>query len=143
MFRSLFRADGMDDRSPYGDFWFSSLGRRSQSGARVGAGSAMQLSAVYACTRVLAESFAVLPFRLYRPRPDGRGRQLVTNHWLARLMRRPSRYQNAFEFLEMLQGHLVLRGNAFCQIVDDGAGGIAELLPLHPDSIRFTAAQAA
>jgi len=136
MFITRPRASGAD-RSPYGDFWFEPLSSRSSTGARVGAESAMRLAAVYSCVRVLTESFAVLPMRLYRPRVAGRGRELVTNHWLYNLFsRRPNRWQGPFEFREMLQGHLVLRGNAFCEIVEDGRGGVAELLPRHPDRVK-------
>lgn len=127
-----------DDRSPYGDFWFEPVTGRSITGARVGAEGAMRLAAVYACVRILSESFAVLPFRLYRSAPGSRTRRMVTDHWLYRLFaRRPNRYQGPFEFREMLQGHLALRGNAYCEIVDDGMGGVAELLPRHPDRVRI------
>lgn len=136
MFLSAFRASS-GDRSPWGSFWFNPIGNLTGSGARVDAESALALSTVFACARVLSESFAVLPFRLYRPRAGG-GRQRVTDHWLHRLFcRAPNRWQTPFEWREMLQGHLALRGNAFNRIIEDGAGGIAELLPLHPDRIRL------
>lgn len=134
MFLSAFRASS-GDRSPWGDFWFNSIGSLTGSGARIDANTALAHSAVFACARVLSESFAVLPFRLYRPRASG-GRERVTDHWLHRLLcRAPNRWQTPFEWREMMQGHLALRGNAFNRIIEDGAGGIAELLPLHPDRI--------
>lgn len=136
MFASLFRADGGTDRSPWGSFWFEPVSRMTSAGVRVTPASAMGLPAVYACIRVKAESFAVLPFRMYIPKVGG-GRTRVTNHWLYRLFaKRPNRFQTPYEWREMLQGHLSLRGNAFCQINPDGAGGIDELLPLHPDRMR-------
>ena len=136
MFRSLLRAD-TGDRSPWGQFWFQPVGRQSSAGIRVDPKSAMRLSAVYACVRVLAESFAVLPFKLYQPSADGRSKKQVKDHWLVRLFtKRPNRFQNPFEWREMLMGHLALRGNAYCQIIDGPAGSIAELLPLHPDRIK-------
>lgn len=135
MFASLFRAEGMD-RSPWGSFFFEPVSRMTAAGVRVTAASAMGLPSVYACIRVKAESFAVLPFRMYRPKVGG-GRTRVTDHWLYRLFaKRPNRFQTPYEWREMLQGHLSLRGNAFCQINPDGAGGIDELLPLHPDRMR-------
>jgi HK97 family phage portal protein len=138
MFITRMRAGAADDRSPWGDFFFSSLGSRTASGQRITADGALQLSAVYTCVRVLTESFAVLPFKLYRPRMNGQGRQLVTDHWAHTLFTRaPNRFQNAFIWRELLQGHLVLRGNSFCEIVDDGRGGVAELLPRHPDRIKI------
>ena len=36
----------------------------------------------------------------------------------------------------MLQGHLALRGNAYCQIITNPRGEINELLPIHPDRVR-------
>jgi phage portal protein BeeE len=50
---------------------------------------------------------------------------------------RPNRYQNPFEWREMLQGHLALRGNAFCQILANSRGEITELIPIHPDRVRM------
>jgi HK97 family phage portal protein len=136
MFVSRIRANA-DDRSPWGDFWFTPLGSRGAAGAQVSPDSALRLAAVYACVRVLTESFAVLPFRLYRVQRDG-SRKAVTDHWLARLMSRmPNRWQTPFEFKELVLGHLALRGNAYCQIVEDGAGGIAELVPMHPDRMKI------
>lgn len=130
-------ASSGDDRSPWGDFWFQPVGRVTGAGIRVDANVAMTLSAVYACVRVLSETFATLPFRMYRPKPGG-GRIQVTNHWLYQLMaKRPNRFQTPFEFREMIQGHVVLRGNAFCEIIANGAGEIQELMPLHPDRVRI------
>lgn len=137
MFASLFRADASGDRSVFGNFWFSDVGSRTGSGVRVTATSALGHPAVYACIRVKAESFAVLPFVLYRPKVGG-GRARVTDHWLYRLFaKQPNRFQTPFEWREMLEGHLALRGNAFNEIVPDGMGGIAELMPLHPDRMKI------
>ena len=136
MFISRIRADSSGDRSPWGDFWFTPLGGRSASGARVTSDSAMQLSAVYASVRVLTESFAVLPFKLFRPKVGG-GRSLVTDHWAYRLFsRRPNRFHNPFTWRELGQGHLVLRGNFFNEIVDGPDGSVLELVPRHPDRVR-------
>ncbi len=136
MFASFFRA-GADDRSPWGDFWFQPIGAKSAAGPRVDATSAWRLSAVYSSVHVLSESFAILPFKLYKPSPDGLKKTQQKEHWLVRLFtKKPNRFQNPFEWREMLQGHLALRGNAYCQIIPDGKGGIAELLPMHPDRTR-------
>jgi HK97 family phage portal protein len=37
----------------------------------------------------------------------------------------------------MLQAHLVLRGNAYNQILTDRKGQITELLPMHPDRVKI------
>jgi len=135
-FFDRFRASS-EDRSPWGDFWFEPVSVRSSTGMRVSPDAALRLSAVYACVRILSETLASLPLVLYRPRADG-GKDRVTNHWLHTLLcRRPNRYQNPFEWREMLQGHLALRGNAFNQIVSNPRGEIVELVPIHPDRVRI------
>ena len=135
-FLNPFRASA-DDRSPWGDFWFTPVTARTASGIRVSADSALRLSAVYACVRILSETLAMLPFVLYRQRSDG-GKDRITDHWLYTLLaKRPSRWQNAFEWREMMQGHLALRGNAYNQILSNSKGEIAELIPVHPDKINI------
>ncbi|MGV0958200.1 MAG: phage portal protein [Limnohabitans sp.] len=125
------------DRSAWGDFFFEPVSVRSVSGMRVSPDSAMRLAAVYACIRILSETMASLPLVVYRARADG-GKDRVTDHWLYRVLgKKPNRYQNPFEWREMLQGHLALRGNAFCQILTNGRGEVTELIPIHPDRVRL------
>jgi HK97 family phage portal protein len=136
MFLSRIKADSGGDRSPWGSFWFEPVGMRSSTGLRVTSGSAMRLSAVYSCVRVLSETFAVLPLRLYKKRADG-GRDEVRDHWLYRLLAKaPNVWQTPFEWREMMMGHLALRGNAFNEIVANGKGEITQLIPIHPDRIQ-------
>lgn len=125
---------GAADRGPGSDFWFMPLQPRTAAGVHVGPREAMALTAVYSCVKVLAESFAVMPFQLFRNRPDGNTRAVERMHWLYRLMaKRPNRFQNPYEWRLMLQGHVAMRGNAYCQIDGNSRGEITELLPLHPD----------
>lgn len=132
---SSFKANS--DRSPWGSFWFEPVGVQTMAGMRVTADNALQLSAVFACVRIISSQFASLPFVLYRTRRDG-GKKRVTDHPLYPLLaRRPNPYQNAFEWREMLAGHLVLRGNAFNQIVSNRQGEITALVPLHPDRVTI------
>ncbi|MFA6076340.1 MAG: phage portal protein [Negativicutes bacterium] len=135
MFLSMFNASV--DKSPFGDFWFTPVGQNTMSGQRVTPDSAMQVTAVFACVAVLSESFAILPPVLYRQ--NGRKKEKVTDHWLYKLIaKRPNRYQNAFEWREMCQGHLVLRGNCYNRIIANSRGEITELLPINPDSVTIT-----
>jgi HK97 family phage portal protein len=136
MFLTQVRA-GSEDRSPWGGFWFEPVaGARTASGTRVTTDSALSLPVVLACVRVLSESFSVLPLRLYQKTATGRSR--ITDHWLYDLIgRRPNAYQTPFEWREMMQGHLALRGNCYNRIVSDRRGNITDLMPLHPDRIKI------
>jgi HK97 family phage portal protein len=132
MWLSGYRASG-EDRSPWGPFWFEPVTSRTSSGARVSNDTAMRLTAVYRAVRLLSETKASLPFGLFR-----KGDYTpVTDHWLYRLFaQRPNRWQNPFEWREMVQGHVVHRGNAFNRIHANGKGEIEELVPIHPDYVR-------
>jgi hypothetical protein len=128
------RADD-GDRSPWGDFWFKPVPYKG--GGDVSPDSALQLTAVYACVRILSEGVASLPFQLRYPKDGGRGWTYDEKHWLYRLFaRRPNEYQNPFEFREMMQGHLSLRGNAYARIVGNSDGSVTDLLPIHPDAVK-------
>jgi len=137
MFLSKFRADGVDDRSPWGDFWVEPVSMHTSSGQRVSGDTALKLSVVFACVRVLAETMASLPFVLYREKDDG-GKDVVTDHWLYDLLaKRTNRWQNAFEWREMQQGHIALRGTGYNRIVANSRGEVQELQPLHPDRVKI------
>lgn len=131
MFLTKIRASSAD-RSPYGDFWFNPV--PSRGGFRtVTADRAMRLSAVFACIRVLAESFAVLPLRMYQ---EGTSRKQVP-HWLLGLINRtPNPWQTGYEWREMMMAHLCMRGNAYNEIVTDRRGNITQFTPLHPDRMK-------
>lgn len=123
-----------DPRGPGDDFWYQPVGMNTAAGMRVSPEQAMRLTIVYACVRVLAETVAQLPVILYR-RLD-RGKERAVEHplyWL--LARRPNSMQTSFEWREMMQGHLALRGNAYSEIVYQGIR-IAGLKPHHPDLVR-------
>lgn len=125
-----------EDRSPWGDFWFTPIGNVNATGVRVTADTSMRLSAVYSCVRLIAETFAMLPFSMSRIVAGKR--KYFTDHWLyQRLAVRPNDYQNRFEWHEMILGHLALRGNAYNRIISDGSGAVTQLRPIHPDRIRL------
>lgn len=74
--------------------------------------SAMTLSAVWACMKILIESVATLPMQMFSFDKNG-DRVQVKDHDLIRLLRnKPNRYQTAVEFKETLMLNL-LSGNAY------------------------------
>jgi len=90
--------------------------------------TAMQLSAVWACVKLLAETPASLPLNFYRKTDDGR--VLDTEHNLAVLFAgKVNRYQNRVEFWETVLLNLLTHGNAYCRIQRSGRT-ITSLLPL-------------
>jgi HK97 family phage portal protein len=121
-----------DDRSPFGDFWFSPVGSHSIAEVRVSATSAMHLSAVFRAVSLVSGHTAMLPAVFYKA---GTRERIAKHPLLAILNKRPNRWQNAFEWREMLQGHLELRGRCHNYITADRRGTITDLTPIHPDRI--------
>lgn len=110
------------------------MGYATASPVEVNEDSAMQLSAVWACVRLLSETVASLPVNVYRKTP--KGRELAPDHWLSLLMaRKPNRYQTKVEFFETLMLNLALHGNAYAKITKVG-GQIRSLLPLMASQIE-------
>lgn len=117
-----------------GDQTSGPMGYAAPSPVEVNEDSAMQLSAVWACVRLLSETVASLPVNVYRK--TATGRELAPDHWLAVLMaRKPNRYQTKVEFFETLMLNLALHGNAYAKITKVG-GKIRSLLPLMASQIE-------
>jgi HK97 family phage portal protein len=111
-------------------------GSPSAAGENVNAETAMRCAAVYACVRVLSESVAQLPLHVYR-RKTGGGKSRSYTHPVYRLLNeRPNPWQTAFEYREMLMGHLCLRGNAYSFKNIISTGDVVDLIPLHPDRME-------
>lgn len=105
----------------------------SDAGVPVNSYMAENLSVVFACVQVIAETVAMLPMHVYRKGGDG-SRIEDPAHPLSRIFRGdPNEHQTASEFIEMMTAHTLLRGNAFAEIIRDGRGAVVELRPLHPD----------
>ena len=58
---------------------------RSASGTNVTEESAMQVTAVYACVRILSEAIAELPLNIYEYQSDG-GKKKVFDHPLYKIL---------------------------------------------------------
>lgn len=107
----------------------------SLSGKTVTLQRALEVSAFFAATRVLAEGVAQVPFKLYRRRENG-GRGEARDHALFSVLhRRPNEFQTSFEFRETIMFHAVMTGNAFIFINRDTRGRVLELLPFEPGSV--------
>ena len=95
--------------------------------------SAMQMTAVYSCVRILSEAVASLPLHIYRYNEDG-GKEKAIDHPLYFLLHdEPNPEMTSFLFRETLMTHLLLWGNAYAQIIRNGKGEVVALYPLMPN----------
>lgn len=103
------------------------------AGQSVNERSAMQMSAVYACVRILSEAIAALPLHFYEYNAKG-GKEKALDHPLYPLLHdEPNPEMTAFSFRETLMTHLLLWGNGYAQIIRNGRGEVIALYPLMPD----------
>ena len=108
----------------------------SAAGKNVNERSAMQMTAVYACVRILSESIAGLPLHMYRYEEDGSKTKAVEHPLYHLLHDEPNPEMTSFIFREILMRHLLLWGNAYAQIIRNGKGDIIALYPLMPNRMK-------
>ena len=121
-FSFLFRARDkpQDSVSSAPTFFFGS----SWSGKSVNPQSSIQVSAVYACVRVIAEAIASLPLGVYEETANGTRK--ATEHPMYRLLHdEPNPEMTSFVMREAMMTHLLLWGNSYSQIIRTGRKRIA------------------
>jgi HK97 family phage portal protein len=115
------------------EFWQEWIGS-SSSGKQVSERTAMQLSTVWACVRLVSETVPTLPLKIYRRHEDG-SREVATDHPLYRVLcRSPNKEMTPFRFMLMIVASLCLRHNAFVEKVRIGKKIVA-LVPLLPQCV--------
>ena len=105
----------------------------STSGKTVTERSAMQMTAVYSCVRILAEAIAGLPLQLYRYTDTGDKEKAIEHPLYLLLHDEPNPEMTSFIFRETLMTHLLLWGNAYAQIIRNGKNEVLSLYPLMPN----------
>jgi HK97 family phage portal protein len=111
-------------------------GRATSTGRTVSVGTAIDVSTVFACCRVIGEGVAQVPLKLMRESADGKQRLPAKDHPLYdKLAFSPNRWQTSFEYREMLAWHVVLTGNHYSYKNRMG-GKIIELFPFEPGTVK-------
>lgn len=105
---------GLDTATVYSDLFAALSNNASSAGQSVNTGTVMQLSAAWACSRLISESIATLPIRLYERR-EGKPR-VVENHPLSPILHRsPNASTTKVTFWESSVAAMLLRGNSLSQ----------------------------
>ena len=108
----------------------------SSAGKNVNERSAMQMTAVYACVRILSEAIAGLPLHMYQYQEDGSKAKALEHPLYHLLHDEPNPEMTSFVFRETLMTHLLLWGNAYAQIIRNGKGEVIALYPLMPNRME-------
>lgn len=106
-----------------------------KSGQSITTETALQVTTVFGCLRVLADGVAQVPLKLYRESEDGRKRAPAKDHPLYKVLaRKTNDWQTSFEFRETLMLHTPLTG-AFYAFKNRVRGEIVELIPFEPGHV--------
>ena len=112
--------------------WSDITGNKSTSGTIVNERSALGLSAVYACVKVLSETIASLPLHVYQKK--GTSKQMALDHALYEILHNePNPEMTSYIWRETMTGHLALWGNAYCEIEYGEDWRPKAIWPLRPD----------
>lgn len=134
IFSGLFKSRDKPENRTVGSGYTFFVGGTT-SGKTVTERSAMQMTAVYSCVRILAEAVAGLPLHVYRYNAQG-GTEKAIDHPLYLLLHdEPNPEMSSFVFRETLMTHLLLWGNAYAQIIRNGKGEVVALYPLMPNKM--------
>ena len=109
LFQSIFKArDKPKNLGGSSSFLWGS----STAGKVVNERTAMQMTAVYSCVRILSEAIAGLPLHLYRYTDNGSKKKAIGHPLYELLHDEPNPEMTSFVFRETLLTHLLLWGNA-------------------------------
>ena len=134
IFSGLFHSRDKPQNSIAGGAYRFYMGS-STAGKNVTERSAMQMTAVYSCVRVLSEAVAGLPLHLYKYNKNGGKEKALDNPLYFLLHDEPNPEMTSFVFRETLMTHLLLWGNAYAQIIRNGKGEVVALYPLMPNKM--------
>jgi HK97 family phage portal protein len=107
-------------------------GGGSIAGVHVNARTALEVSTVLACVKVIADGCATPKFEVFREKSDGTRERAVNIPEYRLLSRRPNEWQTSFEWRRQMTIHAALAGAGLSIKVRGPNGRIRELIPVEP-----------
>lgn len=104
----------------------------SVAGMAVTEKTALQVSTVLACVRVIADGCATPDLHVYREKRDGTTEKAVNIPEYRLLSRRPNEWQTSYEWRRMMTFHAALTGAGLSIKVKGENGRVRELIPVMP-----------
>lgn len=121
--------------NPASDFWYGDP-YETDSGEIVNSQTAMRVSAVLACERVLAESLSTLPVHLFERNEDGTKGKATKNPLYDVVHSQPNTWQTAVEFYDHAMNYLLLGGNALARRIAGNRGAVSALELINPQTVK-------
>lgn len=116
--------------------YFTDGGGLSSAGVIVSPDTALKVSAVWGCVRLIAGALATSPVRVYQGDRFGTRRVEAENNAVAALLvRSPNKQMTAATFWRLMTQHKLLQGNAYAAIIRNRRGLPVELIPIQPGRV--------
>lgn len=113
-------------------------GKSTKSGVRVTTKTALSISMVWSCVKILSESLAGLPLKLYEDADgDTPRKQVPRKDGAQKLLRKPNPFMTMLNFLKFVVVNMALKGNAFALIERNRNGDPIGLVPLACDAVTI------
>lgn len=111
-------------------------GKTTKSGVKVTTRTALSISMVWSCVKILSESLSGLPLKLYDDGEGGR-KQVVGSDSALKLLKKPNPYMTLLNFLKFVVVNMAIRGNAFALIERNRNGDEIGFVPLSYDTVSI------
>jgi HK97 family phage portal protein len=127
-----------DEAERTGDAWWSNLiSGGPKAGVSVNEKSALKITTVYACVRIISDTIASLPLHVYTRNDNTGGKDRSYKHPLYKVLHhQPNDEMTAYTYWGTVAGHLLTWGNSYSEIEFNGAGDVVALWPISPDRVR-------
>lgn len=100
--------------------------RTSKSGVTVNANTALEVTAVFACIRLISENIASLPFSIYEKTKEGKRKAIERpDYSVFHDVANPE--CDSFQFRQAFFANLLLYGKAYAEVVRNGAGQVVQV----------------
>jgi HK97 family phage portal protein len=111
-------------------------GKTTKSGVKVTTKTALSISMVWSCVKILSESLSGLPLKLFDDGEGGR-KQVTGSDSALKLLKKPNPYMTMLNFLKFVVVNMALRGNAFALIDRNRNGDAIGFVPLSFDMVSI------
>ena len=147
----LFRGRGgrtSPDEQDQGGFVFTEVAGLTDSGETVSVDNLLEEATTMTCINAITQGVTQIPIYV-RKQTDMGDYELVKNHQVAKLFKRPNDYQTATEFKSSIVTSMLIHGNAFVYLVraggtagdrgtfKHGTGRVLQMYPLEPSEVKI------
>ena len=113
---------------------FGNLGNKNTRG--VSKESSLTFSAVYSCVRLISESIASLPIKVYRIEEDQDKITDISHPIYKLISQNPNKLMTTYTFLDVLMNNLLLDGNSYFYIERDANARPIQLIPVDHNDVK-------